>query len=322
MASSTPPPSGRHVDSDVDEDPAAPAPAGEHGREERGGRLRPAPPPVAHAPLLLGVDLEGVEHPQGPEHADDESLTGRVWGCVCGFRGTVRDVSTRPFHPRVGDGGRLRRQRLARSDRDARTELDAHLTTATRFAAPPEPPDQATAATPATGSTHSSPAGNPVAGTGRDRPRSSRRRLTLPRHPAGSEAAPVPTGSPMPESEPTTAASATDVSLEPTPGATAGPVPRAVTYLSARIEPARAALLAPLETGSATSEPRDEALRAAAERARAASNELQAADAALDALVARAREEGASWRSIAKATGVPHREAAARWGDPDDGSAL
>ncbi|WP_018333413.1 hypothetical protein [Actinomycetospora chiangmaiensis] len=35
-----------------------------------------------------------------------------------------------------------------------------------------------------------------------------------------------------------------------------------------------------------------------------------------------AREAGASWRTVARRTGVSHREAAARWGDPSGGPSL
>ena len=322
MASSSPPPPGGHVD--VDEDPAARSQAGESGREGLGGRLRPAPPPVAHAPLLLGLDTEGGEHPQGPEHADDESLTGRLWGCVCGWRGTVRDVSTRPFHPRVGDGGRLRRQRLARSDRDARTELEAHLARATRPAALPAPPVPAVPGTPTPESVRPSPMVGTITEPGRDRPRGSRRRLTLPRTPATSDPAPTPaTAGPTPAGERTPAASITEEAQDPTAGATAGADSGGVTYLSAAGEgPRWAASLASSEADDAVPGARDEALAAAAERARAARDELHAAAAALNTLVARAREHGASWRSIARATGVPHREAATRWGDRTDGPSL
>ena len=317
MASSSPPPSGRHVD--VNEDPAVPDPVGEPGREGRGGRLRPAPPPVAHAPLLLGIDARGGEHPQGPEHADDESLTGRMWGCVCGWRGTVRDVSTRPFHPRVGDGGRLRRQRLARSDRDVRTEFESHLARAARPAAPLTLPDFATQATPAAGSTSLSPAAGPVAGPGRDRPRGPRRRLTLPRTPAGS----TRTGA---DGRPCAGARTDSTGLRDRGGPGGGGrqvirrAPSRGSHLPVGVGgAAEAASLAPLGPDDAA---RNEALAAAGDRARAARDELEAADAALDALVARAREEGIGLRSIARVTGVPHREAAARWGDPDDGSSL
>ena len=54
----------------------------------------------------------------------------------------------------------------------------------------------------------------------------------------------------------------------------------------------------------------------------AARAELAAAETALDAAVAAARADGASWRTIARATGVPHREAAARWGPESAGPSL
>ena len=80
MASSSPPPSGRHAD--VDEEPAVTAQTGEPGREGRGGRLRPAPPPVAHAPLMLGIDTEGT--PPEPPTALGETArrVHETFGCA------------------------------------------------------------------------------------------------------------------------------------------------------------------------------------------------------------------------------------------------
>ena len=49
--------------------------------------------------------------------------------------------------------------------------------------------------------------------------------------------------------------------------------------------------------------------------------DLPAEDALAHAVNA-AREAGASWRTVARHTGVPHREAAARWGDPAGGPSL
>ena len=323
MASNSPPPSGRH--DDVDEDPAVPAPAGEAGREGRGGRLRPAPPPMAHAPLLLGFDPEGGEHPQGPEHADDETLTGRAWGCGCGWRGAVRDVSTRPFHPRVGDGGGLRRQRLARSDRDSRAELEFHLAGVARPSSLTAPPAAPTATTdgpdmgPVLG-----PATGPEAIPGRGRPRGLRRRLTLPRTPATAEPARTPTAAAAAERERTPLASAAATAPEQAPNSSSGgPHAGDVPCIPPLIVGRGAAVSVPsLATHDMTPSARDEALAAAADRARVAREELEAADASLDAVVARARREGTSWRSIARATGVPHRAASARWGANDDVSTL
>ena len=310
MASSSPPPSGEHAD--VDENSAVAARAGESGREGRGGRLRPAPPPVAHAPLLLGIDPGGGEHPQGPEHADEESLTARVWGCVCGWRGTLRDVSTRPFHPRVGDGGRLRRQRLTRSDRDARVELETHLTHAIRPVRPIEVGDPI----PVASDTPPASSNTPLTAAGRGRPRGLRRRLTSP--PTGSEdASPTPSSlsalAPW-EHRPSHAVDAASGAVaherDPTNPWPEDPQPSAAREGA----PPR-----PVDARDAALSVSNEALEAAAARVRVAREELDAAEAALSAVVTQSRGQGLSWRAIGRAAGVAHREAAARWGEVQAG---
>lgn len=285
----------------------------------RGRRLQPSGPALEHAPLLLGLDSAGGEHPQGGEHPDDEDLVGRVWGCVCGWRGAVRDVSTRPFHPRVGDGGGLRRQRLARSDRDTRGELEDHLARSAPAAADPADavsPDVPTSIA-ATSVDSAAPHG-PVSG----RPRGRRRRLTVPRD--------APLGVPA-----VTASSAAHeqvdgledrASSEPTVD------PRGPEHSNAApFSPATSELydslthLAPAaaDHDAEAGEPNSVGLLAnAVARAAAARRELAEAESILDDAVAAAREDGLSWRTVGRATGVGHREAAARWGPPGRGPSL
>jgi hypothetical protein len=261
----------------------------------------------------------------------------------------VRDVATRHFRPRVGDGGGLRRKRLARADRDARPELDAHLDAhlETATAAPPSgSPGQAAAALP------------PRAPAGPERSRGLRRRLTLPRtSPVGD----IPLGDiPLGErSAPGSAPAAQPHPVQPHPGEThpADPAPSPAQPPAPRPgdeQEHRAPAIGP--TGDSTTEtavadleqhtaggpdpdparppapatartppacgPGGDALAAAATRAQTARAELTAAETALDAAVAAARADGASWRTIARATGVAHRDAAARWGDDSAGPSL
>ena len=294
------------------------------------GRLRPPPAP-AHAPLLLGLDAAGGEHPQGPDDPDDQALVGRCWGCVCGWRGRVRDVATRHFRPQVGDGGGLRRRRLARADRDTRGELENHL------AATAPPPLASTP--PAVAAASPRVPGGEATG----RARGPRRRLTLPRtttldgDPLIPAPAPAPTPAderggietpgpaPAPATEPEAlplpqppAAPIRDTSSAPTTaGAEPPPDPddrNGGGHLDQPTTPAPARAAAP---GSGSGEDTLTAnLTSAATRARAARADLDAAETALDAAVAAARADGASWRTIARATGIPHRDAAARW-DPE-----
>ena len=301
--------------------PAAPRSPRAAGRGER-GRLRPPPPAEVHAPLLLGLDAEGVEHPQGPEDPDDESLVGRCWGCACGWRGTVRDVATRHFRPQVGDGGGLRRRRLARADRDARSELEHHLAATTPLPMASSIPAVAAAV---------SPRGASADATGRAR--GPRRRLTLPRTtPPDSDAstpAPPPAGDATSiEPPPAAHLPAEEPAIKPGPQPPTEPdqtTDRALTT-AADAEPQPAAggrtggvldeTATPAPAAAAGAGADQGALAAAATRAAAARAELAAAETALNAAVAAARADGASWRTIARATGVPHREAAARW-DPE-----
>ncbi len=313
-------------------DPGSPEKPGKPRPGER-GRLRPPPAPT-HAPLLLGIDPAGREHPQSPADPDDESLVGRCWGCVCGWRGPVRDVATRHFHPRVGDGGGLRRRRLARADRDARAELEHHLAAAT--ATPPAPAAPTAPVATATGSTSTAPAAPNGAA-----PRRRRRRLTLPRTiseldppdatsepeqaaephrdepprpPLRPAPEPLPTAPPGPPSVEEAADASrpapdvTDPDPEPGPDLTGGR--------------ARDRAHEPFPTGTPSAGVGEDELAAAAERARSARAELAAAESALDAVVAAARAAGASWRTIARATGVPHRDAAARWDPAGAGPSL
>lgn len=288
------------------------------GERPGGPRLQP-PPPEQHAPQLLGIDAAGAEHPQGFGEPDDESLIGRVWGCVCGWRGQPRDVTTRQFHPQVGDGGSLRRRRLARADRDARPELEAHLAAARpaaapSAAAPPAPPPQRE----------------------RERFRASsppRRRLTLPRVPDNPAPASI-----TPTSETSTGSGAGLEAQAWAQGAEDVRAPDADHYrtdlrAARKADPAAAAPGEPAAfSPDGGPDPRDrapaergavaDALSAAAAQTRQARDELAVAEQALDAAVAAARRDGASWRSIGRATGIPHRAAAARWGPPRAGPSL
>jgi hypothetical protein len=292
--------------------------AGEEPPARSRARLRPPPPTRVHAPLLLGLDPDGGEHPQGPEAPDDERLVGRCWGCGCGWRGSVRDIATRHFRPQVGDGGGLRRKRLARADRDARAELDAHLAST---AAPAAPATEAAAALrDRTGE----------AGEGAQGRKLRRRRLTLPRTtpdglstPAAAPATATSTGAApnlshppaaVPDNAPECPAPPAEPTAEPgtAPGLVELEAPQSGEGALAAAEPPAAGAPTPPARGAG-----EDALAAAATRAQQARGELHAAEAALEAAVAAAREDGASWRTIARATGVPHREAAARWGqDP------
>ena len=290
-------------------------------------RLRATPLAVTHAPLLLGLDTAGTEHPLGPDDPDDESLVGRCWGCACGWRGSVRDVATRHFRPQVGDGGGLRRRRLARADRDARGELEAHLADVTATVPRPEPPPApgtATRPAPPAAATAGDRTGEIGDGAhGRTR---RRRRLTLPRTtsdadpstPAGATstaAAPSPSDPPAaPDDAPELRAAPTDPVAEP---GTAPEVadPEATPSGGEALDPAE-----PPTAGPPTPPARGagaDALAAAATRVQRARAELHAAETELEAAVAAARAAGVSWRTIARATGVPHREAATRWSEQD-----
>ncbi len=304
---------------------------------------------MVHAPLLLGLDPAGAEHPQGPGDPDDEDLTGRVWGCTCGWRGTARDITARHFRPRVGDGGGLRRQRLARADRDARGELEAHLAASTPEPDPAPPAGAARSLVPAPPrAARAADRGDPRLVTAA--PRVRRRRLTLPRPSPGAadDHAPTPTPDPGPGSgRPPENPDPAPAVPPPSPSApataeTSAPGPPA-TSDQARPRAAGAALPAEQQdhaeredhggedstTGaaSATAGPTgpdaaERILAAAADRTRAAREELAAAEHALEAAVTAAREQGASWRTIARLTGIPHREAAARFGEGAGGSSL
>lgn len=293
--------------------------AGAPGAPGRGSRLLPSGPALEHGPLLLGLDDDGGEHPQGADYEDDESLVGRMWGCGCGWRGTVRDITGRHFHPRVGDGGGLRRKRLARNDRDSRDELETHLVRSS--AAPADPPTLPRAVPrPSAAPTTAShlPTGPAEDGP---RPRGRRRRLTVPRDTplAIPPLFDVPSAPEINEAEaPSENGPSVELAVaEPTNPNTAQSSPDSggVSTPPSRLAPA------PAEDGSGE-RGSVERLTEAATRAEAARVELVAADAALNAAVAAAREDGLSWRTVGRATGIGYREAAARWGPPGGGPSL
>ncbi|MCD2191571.1 hypothetical protein [Actinomycetospora soli] len=298
---------------------------GAGGATARGRRLLPSSPDLEHAPLLLGLDAAGGEHPQGPGYEDDEDLVGRMWGCVCGWRGTVRDISTRPFHPRVGDGGGLRRQRLARSDRDTRAELEDHLARSTP--APADPADaispDVTSSIPATSVEDAAP--QPLAS---GRPRGRRRRLTVPRDiPLAVPAVTVlPAAHDQVDGSEHHAPSEDHATSEPTvdpsepDGSEAAPSSRGTSEPNDSLTHLKSA--AGAHDGDAGEPSSVDLLEHAVARAEAARCEHAEAESALDGAVAAARKNGLSWRTIGRATGVGHREAAARWGPPGGGPSL
>jgi hypothetical protein len=313
---------------------AAPTPdraAGGHpgpaaARERPGGsRLRPpAPNAQPHAPRLLGIDPAGAEHPAGPGDPDDESLVGRCWGCVCGWRGRRRDITARHFHPQVGDGGSLRRRRLARADRDARPELEAHLAGARAPQHPAAGPAGTDPGGPADGRGDPDPSIDAATADAErlHAPRPPRRRLTLPRAAPNDPTTGNPSSDAVaapPVVGPHSPPRAAHVAPE-TGSGTVEHAGRAENDLVAAAAPPP--LDPPEDLAGAGRRTADDPLSAVSARVRRARDELAAAEQALDAAVAAARRDGASWRSIGRATGLPHRRAAARWGPPSSGPSL
>lgn len=253
-----------------------------------------------HCASVVSWDGLGVEIASG-EGTVTDAVAARAWCCSCGWRGAVRPVDDRFYRPPGDVDGRLRTARVRRSDRTAHAAWAHHRLAVSEDDAP-------AAQTPVHGDGVD---GVPVASAapedgdrGAVDRRGRRPEVDAPARGSGGADAPGPVVSARAERarlrHPQPSVPATrQPSTASRGGAGEPPPPRAVDPTAATPGAEGTSHAADITRGAA--------------RVDRAHREMSAADTDLRDAVRRARAGGLSWRAIAIAAGVDHRDARERW---------